>query len=775
MKSYLLFFVFLCMGYFCQAQLQEDFSDGDFTANPQWVGDTHLFGISNSSAIPSKQKPALQLKGTGNTLATISVPNKLNSSDSLEWSFWVKISFNPSAQNYARIYLTSDNPKLYSNLRGYYIGVGEFGMGMPSDRITLCRDFQGSLTVLFTSTFANLNKSTNELRIKVQRNPEGLWKMYCDTTGKENYLFEGSVIDSSISTFEHFGIYCKYTSSNAEKMYFDDIFARKIQVDTIKPFVKNFEVLSQNQLQLTFSEEIPIEILQVKGNYLLNNDSSQLAYVQKTNSNYNIYTLNYSSDFKKDIDNIFTIKGIKDKAGNVMDEQIYTFLLHDIQHNDIVINEIMTDVSPAPAGLPAVDYVELYNVSKYPINLKNCKMRLKSDGAYIVINQDYELASNEYVILVDSSSTNLFSGICNKIIGLKSFVVNNETQLSLFSPANLLINQVDFRTTYYHDDAKKNGGWSIELIDPYNPCGGEQNWKASIDPKGGTPGMQNSVFGENPDNINPCIQEICVIDSSLLKITFSEPVILYNSLQTSFLQCSPALHIDSVYFAENSYTVLNIRFSENISMNTVYSGIIVDTISDCAGNIMKNNQFKFAYPHKPGVGELVINEILFNPVSSGVDFVEVYNTSNKAFALSNLYLSTYDVDESRLKSCHQITAGCALILPKDFAVFTADAKKLIRNNFAKYPEKILTLPSLPAYSNESGICILALKDSSIIDRFDYNENMHFPLLKDKKGVSLERISPAKPTNDINNWHSASESSGFATPTYQNSQYSTFCI
>jgi hypothetical protein len=48
--------------------------------------------------------------------------------------------------------------------------------------------------------------------------------------------------------------------------------------------------------------------------------------------------------------------------------------------------------------------------------------------------------------------------------------------------------------------------------------------------------------------------------------------------------------------------------------------------------------------------------------------------------------------------------------------------------------------------------------------------MHFPLLVNTKGVSLERIDFNRASNDKTNWNSASENVGFATPAYQNSQY-----
>jgi hypothetical protein len=48
--------------------------------------------------------------------------------------------------------------------------------------------------------------------------------------------------------------------------------------------------------------------------------------------------------------------------------------------------------------------------------------------------------------------------------------------------------------------------------------------------------------------------------------------------------------------------------------------------------------------------------------------------------------------------------------------------------------------------------------------------MHFRLIRDKKGKSLERIDYNRPTDDETNWHTAAETVGFATPGRENSQY-----
>jgi hypothetical protein len=42
-----------------------------------------------------------------------------------------------------------------------------------------------------------------------------------------------------------------------------------------------------------------------------------------------------------------------------------------------------------------------------------------------------------------------------------------------------------------------------------------------------------------------------------------------------------------------------------------------------------------------------------------------------------------------------------------------------------------------------------------------------------KGISLERISFDRATEDPSNWHSASHNAGYGTPAYKNSQYAEF--
>ncbi|MEX2595560.1 MAG: hypothetical protein WEC59_01425, partial [Salibacteraceae bacterium] len=94
------------------------------------------------------------------------------------------------------------------------------------------------------------------------------------------------------------------------------------------------------------------------------------------------------------------------------------------------------------------------------------------------------------------------------------------------------------------------------------------------------------------------------------------------------------------------------------------------------------------------------------------------------------------------------------------------------NLISNYPsgiEENFWLMDLPSYPNTEGSVIIIDPFGDEADRFDYHEDMHFALINDPDGVSLERISASLPTNEADNWHSASSTENYATPGYLNSQ------
>jgi hypothetical protein len=74
--------------------------------------------------------------------------------------------------------------------------------------------------------------------------------------------------------------------------------------------------------------------------------------------------------------------------------------------------------------------------------------------------------------------------------------------------------------------------------------------------------------------------------------------------------------------------------------------------------------------------------------------------------------------------------------------------------------------------DDRGHLLLLNRSLDLIDEVSYSDEMHYPLLVSKEGVSLEKIRPEMESGESTSWHSASESSGWGTPGKENSAFSS---
>jgi hypothetical protein len=171
-------------------------------------------------------------------------------------------------------------------------------------------------------------------------------------------------------------------------------------------------------------------------------------------------------------------------------------------------------------------------------------------------------------------------------------------------------------------------------------------------------------------------------------------------------------------------------------------------------------------------GEIVINEILFNPPTGGNEYVEVYNKSDKAFDLRFLSITSRKPSDGSLNKAYPLATTPLLLNPGEYLVITKN-KDLVCTFFNCLPASFYAeLAVMPSLANTSGCAVLLNNQTNeVVDEFAYNEKMHAEGISNKKGISLERTDFNRPSDDPGNWHSASAGSGFGTPGYQNSQVS----
>ncbi|MCD8539480.1 MAG: lamin tail domain-containing protein, partial [Leadbetterella sp.] len=182
---------------------------------------------------------------------------------------------------------------------------------------------------------------------------------------------------------------------------------------------------------------------------------------------------------------------------------------------------------------------------------------------------------------------------------------------------------------------------------------------------------------------------------------------------------------------------------------------------DCTGNTGPDVTVVFEKLSGPLPGDIRLSEILFNPLPGGEDFVEVCNTSDRRFDLKNWQLAR--LNAAGEISGHATLSAMQTVLPENgFLAFTTNSA-FLRDHYP-LAGNLLEVPVLPAYNQDAGTVLLLKPDSTEFDRFTYNEKMHASLIRNPRGVSLERVSFLR-----NEWASAASDAGFATPGSANSR------
>jgi len=436
------------------------------------------------------------------------------------------------------------------------------------------------------------------------------------------------------------------------------------------------------------------------------------------------------------------------------------------QRYDVVITEIMADPSPV-VGLPNAEFIELKNVSTTAFNING--WRLSDASGTATVSASFVLQPDSFVILCANSNVAAFSAF-GLTVGVASFpsLDNDGDVLIIRSPQNRIIHSVTYATEWYGNEAKRDGGWTLEMIDPKNPCAGQSNWKASVNNFGGTPGKTNSVNAANPDNTPPRLKRAFTLDSVTLVLVFDEGLDSTTAAAISNYAL-PGLSILSALPLTPSFQQVQLKLVSPLPVSSVYT-ITVSSVTDCKGNaIGAYNKTKVGVAQNASALDVVINEILFNPASGGSDYVEVYNKSSKVIDASKLYVANRS-SGGTVSSLKRLSEIPLFLFPGDYLVATADASWVKRNYLVKNEDGLLQLSSLPSYPDDKGVVVLLNLNGDVIDEVAYDDDWHFGLIDNDDGVALERIDPMASSQNKNNWHSASSSSGYGTPTYQNSQF-----
>jgi len=760
MKKTACFMVLLLLHFYSRAQLADDFTDGDFTSNPTWSGDAGLWQVVGGQLNSNSSTPSSSFY-----LSTVAVTGS-----NTEWRIYVNLKFATSGANYTDIFLALDSANLLAVANGYFVRIG----GTP-DEISLYREDAGVAVKIIDGTDgrAQVNSSDNKIHLKVTRSAADTWTLSDDNTGTGlSFFTEGTVTDATWATGAYFGIaVTQSTASFFNKHFYDDISVGPIQVDTVPPAVSAINVVSSTQIDVLFNEPLDTNTANNELNYSADNGLGNPSLAAPDASNPALVHVTFLTPFTNGLLNTLTVTAVADPAGNaiVSSSGNFTYIAGVIPaFRDVIINEIFADPTPS-AGLPGFEFLELYNRSSKTFDLGGW---ILSDGTSNAVLPPYAFGPGQYLIVCAEADTILFSPF-GPAAGASAFpsLNNSGDNLTLTDNTLVPVDAVAYTDNWYHDDVKKDGGWTLELINPEAPsaCGDSVNWKASNDPQGGTPGQQNSVYSTAPDAVHPELISLLAVDSVHLAICFSE--IIPDFLSTNVTSYSISGGIGQPVTATPlPGGCVDLLLTTGLSTGITYT-LTISNLADCAGNPVDSTQYNFNYyeavPALPG--DIILNEILFNPKAYGYDYVEVYNNSQKAIDLATLNISSSDVLTGELIASSPMATSRTLLLPGEYAVVTENPGNIKLWYEVLTPDKLYEVDDLPTFDDEEGVVVITDQALTRLDEFHYYESYQFPLIKDVEGVALERLSASRPTQDAGNWHSAAQTAKFGTPTYKNSE------
>ena len=365
---------------------------------------------------------------------------------------------------------------------------------------------------------------------------------------------------------------------------------------------------------------------------------------------------------------------------------------------DVLITEIFADPSPS-VGMPQNEFVEVKNVSSIPIDLKAWKL---GDGNSLsTITNGLLLLPDSIAIICATSAVANFTSF-GRTIGLSNFpsLDNDADVIFLRSSEGITIHAVNYSKSWFGNELKSNGGWSIEMIDTKNPCAGSGNWSSSIAAIGGTPGKKNSIAGMNEDLVTPVLLRTYAIDSITVAAVFDEPVdSLIASATTKYRldkdNGNPLLALP----AGPLFNEVMLRFPGALDDGIVYR-LTVEGITDCKGNVASTQTVKTGFPSIADDSDVIINEILFNPKADGYDYFELYNRSKKIIDLQYLHSANNSTTGSLL-NVTRLSDIPYLLFPGQFIVFTTNKHWLTQSYIVKEYSDILELPSLPSLPDDN--------------------------------------------------------------------------
>ena len=719
------------------AQFNDDFTDGDFTQNPAWIGNASVFSVN-----AAKQLQLLNPSPSSSNTSYLSTNSIAINSGA--WEFYVQMNFNPSTSNYARFYVCANGSDLTAPMNGYYV---EIGAG--TDQLRFGRSSNGSNTALISSAASYLDVDTVRLRVRLERDNVGFWTLKADPTGGTAFQTIGTATDAQFTSCIFSGWWCRYTSTRADKFFLDDVVVVGTgPVDATPPVLLSAQALSASQVRLSFNESLqPASVLPLSQYSVSNGIGNPVSAVLFGAQSID---LNLPAPIQSNQAYQISVSGVSDASGNPMAQATLPFAWVQVSARDVVFNEVYPDPSPS-FGLPEFEYIELHNRTSLPLSLLGFTLTVGSSSRSL---NGASIMPDSFLVIADPAAQGYFpAGTPVFYPSSWTALTNSGASLELKDSNGVMIDQLSYSLAYYNDPAKDDGGYSLERVNPTEFCSDAPNWRASLAGIGGTPGSQNSVF--STASIPFSMSNAVVETPTQALLTFSKNIDA-STVQPSDFQLSGGIGspISTVQVASSQ---LRLVFSAAIPSNQSLWLRALSGVSDCAGNPLTLPDSIELVNYSPAPFEILIHEIMAkesDPVQlPPTEYIELKNTNSFAVPMTGWVLKVGS-------SSYTLSAG---ILPAN------GYGLLIRESNVGYFTGMPVF-AVGSMSLTNAGTTLSLHDPSgrLIHTVSYSESWHENTVKrDNGGWSLEMRDSGNPCAGSSNWTSSVDLRG-GTPGEPNS-------
>lgn len=423
------------------------------------------------------------------------------------------------------------------------------------------------------------------------------------------------------------------------------------------------------------------------------------------------------------------------------------------KYSDIVINEFMY----LPGG-DEPEWIELYNNTAEPINLKDWKIKDKTSQIKIS-NDTLVIDAHSYLVVSEDSLGNFYNDSINIHIKNIPSLNNSGDEIVLVDSLGERIDSIK-----YSDSWGSIKGVSLERKAFNGSSNDSSNWHTSIALEGATPGHYNSV---SPHQYDLSLEKF---EINTLYVVYGEPFEAYFTIKNIGLAATESFSLSLYYdlnrngtgeitelIGEHNFSELlpgdSINFTYIVNDIPLGRGVMISEIKFDKDEFLDNN---FIYKEINVVElnvfprEIVINEIMYSPQAPEPEWIELFNNTNKTIDITHFIIADSKDSTTLDTSGVSIEAGEYVLIAKNNLV----------DSIYSLEGKIIYSP-FPLLNNSEDEIVLMDSLGRVIDSVKYYSSWG------GSGSSIERIDSHGSSNDSSNWNESVDIAG-ATPLKINS-------